>query len=971
MADITIEDVQELQTIYNQLQAEEVSNRFYRQTVHNILGNLVLEATDVTQPEPLPQPPAASQIIDELAAEDHFAAMEPTDTELQLRLRLLRHAYGDNDQAIVNALIENDYQAEVAAHLDKLPPAQQRATVDFLLEADCEEVVASNLERLKPAHRLETAMKIIAGGYGEYVAERFDIFKPGTQARLINALFENDYGDEVASHIEKVSPAYHQKIALRLMDKDSFYSLRCALPYLKLTDPTKVALRLIEESYPEVIAVIFKHFEGTDKDAVIDALFEHEAFTFLVGSFEDLRLRPATLLKHMTEAGEYRTIAHNLSRFQKVKDSTGIKLIEMGWQRQVAENIGAFTNKRMIAEALIDREAGDKVLGNFAGFKIPETEEFVMRCIRAGGLAEFLENIYMFETIDKSAVADYILATEDVFALDTAQIDKLGAALKIPSDLVFTALKNGTIGMDRLGELQGHIAYASHHAHWKAIIEAAGDFLSPELIDELEALRGGNLEGAEMVRSLGVAKTGQEGVRQFLDIIRSLKSRLLNPDKATLGLALDNERIQDLMRDCYRANEGSYSHNGFPEAVRRAYERFEEYLPKEGFVDSEVYKIHSANAKNTASRQEFDEDVVLRYQRLKGQLEAAGEHVQSMGSSEILYGGTLAVLAEYVDDKVGQLGARRAELAGDGQQARSIAGLDIQIDGLQAVLTRGVDSLEHLEDNFLTLAKDKKLGDDIMTVLCARLMRFDLSLPPAERKKRFLDIQSKIASLAEEPTTKSLATMISLIEDLQATSERHFQTAEAQERFAKLTSVNSLTIALDKLDKRKNIGMVFQPSRGLLLEVSGQLADACWENQYDNIADELPNVTAVTIRRSPGGKNDRLVGSFILIETRDAQTEEPVLIIRGLNPIENFINSVDVDDFFDVVFDYTHKTADRLGAKLGIAIADSSVSFGTNRPVVHGYMAKMKRGLTRVPVPRSETEFNGYEIQDDVYLVPR
>jgi hypothetical protein len=996
----TIEDVDELRSVFDKLQANEIDAWRYGNRVNNILGNFVLEATGlVKREEQLTRPSPGIQMIKELAPEDHFATMEPDYTELRLRLRLLRHTYGDDSQAIMNALLETGYQMELASHLDKLAtperqatiqvlfdsgegeyiaknldklePAEQRTVVEKLLEEDYHQEVAENLEKLKPVHRLEIAEKIIEDCGGDSVAYHLDVFSQKDQGKLITALFEIGDSDQVAFNIKKISTVHHQRIAYRLIDEGPYPLLTQLLPDLHLTNPTRTALNLAKIGYPENIPVIFKHHKNVDKGAVIKVLVDLGEFNFLVHNRKILELRDTTLLKLMTKAEAYDTIAHNLSHFGKCKDSIGVQIIQMGYQRHAAKNIGVFRDKRAIAEALIENNTGGEVLRNFAKFEIPETEEFVMRCIKAGGLIEFLENIEMFKKVDKSKVADYLLANERLWTLATEYTNKLGAALKIPSDLIFQAFKNNLIALDDLIKLQNNIVYASSHAQWKSIIEATGNLLTPALMIELEELQAGNLEQTKTLQAFGVTKSGQEGMRQFLDIIRSIKSRLLNPDKEIIGLAIDSDEIQRLMEQCYRADDGTYRHHDFATALQQAYEDFDNYLPREGFRDSQVYKIHSTNAKHNARKQKFNEDVVLRYQRIKSQLETAVSHIESMAKGESPYGETFAKLTNYIQTKAGQLATRHAEISQNDQQSKSLAGLEAQADKLQAALANGVDSLEHLENNFLRLAKDNKLTDDIMALLLARLMRFDLSLPPAERKKHYSQFKDKIANLAVTPTSKSLTDMIGLVEKLQTAGKQNFQNNKVHEGFGKLTSVDSLSIALSKLNKHRNIGLVFQPSRGLLLEVSGQLADACWEDNYPRIADQFPNITSITIRRDPGGKNDRLVGSFILIETKDDDTNEPVLIIRGLNPIENFINSVDVEDFFDAVIDYTQKTAKQLGAKLGIAIADSSSNFGTNRPAIHGYMAKMKKELTQIPVPESETTFNGYNIEDGVYHIPR
>ena len=57
----------------------------------------------------------------------------------------------------------------------------------------------------------------------------------------------------------------------------------------------------------------------------------------------------------------------------------------------------------------------------------------------------------------------------------------------------------------------------------------------------------------------------------------------------------------------------------------------------------------------------------------------------------------------------------------------------------------------------------------------------------------------------------------------------------------------------------------------------------------------------------------------MLLETESADGE-PLLVTRGLNPIENTINSLDVSDFYDKFTAYVKATAEKMGRKPVIVI---------------------------------------------------
>ena len=73
----------------------------------------------------------------------------------------------------------------------------------------------------------------------------------------------------------------------------------------------------------------------------------------------------------------------------------------------------------------------------------------------------------------------------------------------------------------------------------------------------------------------------------------------------------------------------------------------------------------------------------------------------------------------------------------------------------------------------------------------------------------------------------------------------------------------------------------------------------------------MTDFTAVTIRQHPEGRHDRLVGAFMLIEG-ESYLGEPLLIIRGLNPIENFINKVEVEEFYEAAISYVKNVAKKM-----------------------------------------------------------
>lgn len=131
----------------------------------------------------------------------------------------------------------------------------------------------------------------------------------------------------------------------------------------------------------------------------------------------------------------------------------------------------------------------------------------------------------------------------------------------------------------------------------------------------------------------------------------------------------------------------------------------------------------------------------------------------------------------------------------------------------------------------------------------------------------------------------------------------------------------------------------FIPTKGLLLEFSGHIADACWASRYRSVAREFPNFSAVIMAQNRGTKHERLAGAALLIETDD-QAGNPLLVIRVINPIENIINSLSVEDFLDKFISYAQKVAKNIKRKLAIVIDGHCGGSGTNRPVLFDLLSQ-------------------------------
>ncbi|MEO7904630.1 MAG: hypothetical protein ABIR91_02450, partial [Candidatus Saccharimonadales bacterium] len=231
----------------------------------------------------------------------------------------------------------------------------------------------------------------------------------------------------------------------------------------------------------------------------------------------------------------------------------------------------------------------------------------------------------------------------------------------------------------------------------------------------------------------------------------------------------------------------------------------------------------------------------------------------------------------------------------------------------------------------------------------------------------------KSGILAQDPTVNDMIVARDFIDNtiINGAFVDHFTDKVVAGRFRRLMSLNALKQAIDHTADRttRNSGQTLQftPSRGILLEISGQIADACWADQYNSIANSMPGMTAVIMWSKPNTTEVRAVGAALLMETTDSVTGDKVLLLRGANPTENYINKVDVTAFYDALTDYVRTQADKLDCIPAIVIDGEAGGAGTNRPVLNDYLLQRSRTMEKITVDSIGTKFNHYSVDQHSY----
>ncbi len=183
-----------------------------------------------------------------------------------------------------------------------------------------------------------------------------------------------------------------------------------------------------------------------------------------------------------------------------------------------------------------------------------------------------------------------------------------------------------------------------------------------------------------------------------------------------------------------------------------------------------------------------------------------------------------------------------------------------------------------------------------------------------------------------------------------------------------------------KTDDLEEIGVY--PSRDLRLELSGYSGDACWTRKSDIVANNPDMVGLTYVRRV--NEVATIIGTCLVIEGILKNGDEAV-IIRGINPRENYIRKLSAQGFFeqqvDVIEKWLKQKADLEAKKPGIwrlrgkrnkkihIVAPPGESGAlTNRPSLSEYV-ETTYGSRQVVAFAKSVNFNGYDITSSCRVI--
>lgn len=489
--------------------------------------------------------------------------------------------------------------------------------------------------------------------------------------------------------------------------------------------------------------------------------------------------------------------------------------------------------------------------------------------------------------------------------------------------------------------------------------EIFGAFASADNYNMIKGISG---DDKEIIKKLKLKKGGNDGLRELQERFTEFKKEIISEDfNSEVLLQGDNNSLylpyfQSYIR-LQEARWGTKDDESFKNIIIN-YVNHKNAGEIKGlnrnFRPSSELLIAKSDTSGRENHQ-FNEHFLNRFSVLVGSVKAAKKLYQEKFP--------LSNLVEKIEAKRLELIKELKEKSNNMPNPMAREGINQKINLLESINIR---DLKDFQNNFSVLASNKKFNE---------LLRQTVFLMSFARNKQSLNFDLDNIDL-DKPNISDMSWVLDFIDHItnQETMSKYFTDKKAKKMFNEIISTQAISEEMALLQdvggQSKDVSKIqLIPTRGVLTEFSGHIADACWASKYSSILKEFPNFTPVIIRQNPETKYERLAGAFMLIET-ESKNGEPLLVIRGFNPIENLINSLSVKDFYDKVIGYVKSLAEKENRKVAIVIDDHSGGSASNRPVLFKYLSELSKNLEAVDLKsEDDTKFNGYNIVRQTYLV--
>lgn len=854
------------------------------------------------------------------------------------------------NEELANDLIDQGEGRLVAEHLDRFKNADHDKVAKRLIAAGASSGLMSHIDKFQLLSS-EVALDLITSKnskerhYGsDYLVDRRELlgflFKnlekfDGLQIDkdLADLLIENDCAEYVARNIGRFPESCHKDLADQLIDMGEGTAVVEHLEEFVGLDINNVFGRLL-------LAKKWNHNNFKPKSLVLTA---------------DLDKFPGLDHKEVAErmiiSGLGRGVARNLESFKGIDhQDLAWRLVDTGYSEDVVENLENFVGMdypklaKKIVEftgdaTLLRRGFGHwRDLDSDIAFALLDTSDAWLVLEYPDAFKSFVLDSNIAKRLIESGNIIYVKRYVDKFI----GLDDEAIQLLIENNYVAEA----GLANDKLAKPNRALSIA---------YDLLGDGLMAASYLDIDMVINNRADSACLQR-LAISHSGEQGLREIRANVKKFKDTLLAPDfdpNVYAGKAFFEQYLMQYTR-FQVSSWGDHEVKKFRESAKdfASVRRNNEIKGlNSAFTESGTIEIDKIDKKKQDAF-EFSQSFISRY----------GTMARSIGSALELLADShpLTKIADNIKGKMkiilDEIDRKKAATSND----RALENLDRQYRTLSNINLR---SVSEFQENFSKLAEFKEIYDDL------RQMIFYMALHKhrAEREK------AEAVARIESPVFDDISWMLNFIEHIvnKETWKEYFTDKEAVKKFRGLINVKAISEEYARAQNQSTKGTAFIdfiPTRGWLLEMSGHIADACWASKYYSVAKEFPNISAVIMVQNRGTKSERLAGACMLIES-EAEDGTPLLICRGLNPIENVINGLSVSDFCDKYFSYIGGLAKKCGRKPAI-VADTSGGASTNRPALAIYLDKLKPDFERVKLAsKNDTAFNGYDIDKSTYLI--
>lgn len=503
----------------------------------------------------------------------------------------------------------------------------------------------------------------------------------------------------------------------------------------------------------------------------------------------------------------------------------------------------------------------------------------------------------------------------------------------------------------------------------KQLTEVFGEHLTISLYRVGSEVLDGNI--SEDARAIGVTEAGPTGVVQLAEQAQSVIHSYLAPQEELNGRIpsaqqlLESPFLADMFKYAvhYEQSEwGDHDESSF----KKTLQNYEEARKNEE-IDPLSWYITPSEAVQIPLRERvrvpLSESAINRYETLKESLRDAFHRLESSKKplSEIAL-----LLEDNAKQIIADLEARRNTV--EREEAR--IGIDRRIEQIKNIDFR---SVKNFQETIRILGQFPELQDT---------MREAIFLYALARHR---EIRDRIRNITEQNVSpQTISDLLEFVEHIvnQETFSEYFTDKKSADFFRKITSVKSFEEELQRIQKMESssnetVPIKFIPTRGLLAEFSGHIADACWASKYDSVLKEAPMVSHVMLVKNPDDpKSKKIIGACLLIETL-SDAGDHLLVVRGLNPQESEINKLHIPAFYEAFTSWVKECADEDSRIPAIVIDDHAGGAATNRPKLFAHLSNITQNMEHIRLdPKRQHEgsggwvFNGYDqIDTDCFKI--